>query len=472
MAQEAISTAAAAPFHFRLSEDGMQAFVDFDAAPGDATLQLDDFVRVWKAEGFDPEALNPERILEAADVWNQNHQAQHGVLVAAAPQAPASGRDGRLEILVEMKSPAPAESAGGRVDLRKTHSLCLVEKDQVLVRRHPPEKGRAGRDLRGREIAAPDGQDVPLPQGEGLLPSPQDANVLVAGVSGYVAWEGGRLCVRERFVVNGGVDYSTGHIEYGRSVTVQGEVQEGFCVRVGGDLEVAGPVGDAQLTVGGNVMLHGGFVGAGQGCLNAKGEVQVGFVSNQTIRAYRSLTVEKEAFNARLYTKENLIVKGPFVGGGAVAGLRMECKALGNDLGTKTEIELGVDYLDFERREELERKIRELTEALQKMRLRMAHLKDAFQKTRKLIPSAARTLLELRRKCETIATTLPQLEMRKNAVIDRIRQGYYRKGIELKIESRVYPGAVIRVGSQVLRVSEETSGPRHMSYFDNQIHVY
>jgi uncharacterized protein (DUF342 family) len=243
-------------------------------------------------------------------------------------------------------------------------------------------------------------------------------------------------------------------------------------VRAGGNLQVEGSVGDAQVTAAGKVLIQGGFVGKGQGLLNAMGAVQVGFVSNQTLRAYGEITVGKEVFNARIFTKETLIVNGPLVGGLAMAGLRMQCKSLGNDLGTRTELELGVDYLDAEHRTALDRKIRELSEALQKMRVRIVRIKEAFQKTRKLPAEDARQLLDLRGKTAAIEAALPTLEARKAELIERIRAGYSRKGIELKVEGRIYPGVVIKMENQSLRIPQEVAGPRLFTYFNNAIHTY
>jgi hypothetical protein len=56
--------------------------------------------------------------------------------------------------------------------------------------------------------------------------------------------------------------------------------------------------------------------------------------------------------------------------------------------------------------------------------------------------------------------------------LERIRQGYAREGIELIVEGRVYPGAVIKAGDSNLRISEELPGPRRFVYKDFRLHAY
>ena len=75
-------------------------------------------------------------------------------------------------------------------------------------------------------------------------------------------------------------------------------------------------------------------------------------------------------------------------------------------------------------------------------------------------------------KANAIAAVLPGLEARKGEIAERIRQGYLRKGIELKVEGKIHPGVLIKVENQSLRISEEVSGPRYLTYYDERIHLY
>nr|MDQ3003601.1 hypothetical protein [Fibrobacterota bacterium] len=45
-------------------------------------------------------------------------------------------------------------------------------------------------------------------------------------------------------------------------------------------------------------------------------------------------------------------------------------------------------------------------------------------------------------------------------IIEQIRQGYQRQGLSVKVEKKVNPGVVIKVGSEIFRVQEEMIGPK------------
>ena len=49
------------------------------------------------------------------------------------------------------------------------------------------------------------------------------------------------------------------------SLRVSGKICTGFTVHVGGNLEVSGNVEDARIKVQGNILVRGGFNGAGAG---------------------------------------------------------------------------------------------------------------------------------------------------------------------------------------------------------------
>ena len=222
-----------------------------------------------------------------------------------------------------------------------------------------------------------------------------DPNLVIASVAGFLQHKDGVVGVNECFIVDGSVDFSTGNIAYEQSAVIRGDVSDGFSVNVGGALEVGGGVGEAKLLVGGDVLIRKGFVGSGHGLITAKGGISLGFSSNQTIRAHGDVVLEKESFNCQIYSRKGISVYGTLVGGLAMASREILCRVAGNDLGTKTDIEAGMDYVLHENKILLEEKLKELTAHLGKINLKLTRFRDAYRIRKRFTASEAKLMMEL-----------------------------------------------------------------------------
>jgi uncharacterized protein len=311
-----------------------------------------------------------------------------------------------------------------------------------------------------------------MPLGVNTELSKTDPNMVVAAVSGFLQRKDGLLSVNECFVVDGSVDYSTGNIAYEQSAMIRGDIADGFTVNVGGALEVGGAVGEARIMVGGDVLIKKGFVGAGHGLITAKGGVNLGFSSNQTLRAHGDVVVEKESFNCQIYSRRGISVYGPLVGGLAMAFREITCRVAGNDLGTKTDLEAGMDYILHENKLLLEEKLKELTAHLGKINQKLTRFREVYRTRKRFTSSEAKMMLELRDMQEKIQIHLPDLEKRRLDIVEQIRQGYQREGLCIKVEKKVNPGVVIKVGPEIFRVQEEMSGPKVFLLQQGRIKVF
>ena len=148
------------------------------------------------------------------------------------------------------------------------------------------------------------------------------------------------------------------------------------------------------------------------------------------------------------------------------------CRVAGNDLGTKTELEAGMDYILHENKQLLDEKIKELGASLGKINLKLARFREIYRSRKRFTSAEAKLMLELRDTQEKILIRLPELEKRKLDIIEQIRQDYQREGICVKVEKRVNPGVIIKVGSELLRIQEELAGPRLFLYQQGRIKVF
>lgn len=465
----------AGPAHIaiRISDDKLKAYIAIHPPMKHAGAALDgDFIlRRWREGGLDPEALSHDTAQSLAEAWNQSRSLVAEREVAEATSLPIPGEDARIEFILDPNLKFKPPEDGGSVDFRNLNLIKPVKKGQPLARRIPATLGAPGIDIYAQPAPAADGKDIELPLGMNTEISAADSNLIVASVSGFLQQKDGKLAVSECFVVDGSVDFSTGNIEYDQSAMIRGDIGDGFSVIVGGALEIGGGVGEAKLQVGGDVLIKKGFVGSGHGLITAKGGVTMGFASNQSIRAHGAVNLEKESFNCQIASRRSISVYGPLVGGMAMAFTEVTCRVAGNDLGTKTEIEAGMDYILHENRQLLDEKLKELTAHLGKVTLRLTRFREAYRTRKRFSSGEAKLMLELRDMQEKIQVRLPELEKRKQSVIEQIKAGYDRDGICVKVEKKVNPGVVIKVGPEVLRIQEEMSGPKVFLFKEGRIKV-
>jgi len=359
------------------------------------------------------------------------------------------GYDAALEYLVDMEVVnVPSLERGGRVDFKGISVICAVSAGQPLVRRHPGAKGVPGYTVTGKLLPAYNGREVRLPKGRHVAPDPADPDLLLASIDGHVRQAGGGLEVQECFSVGGDVDYSTGHITYDRSVVIKGDVKSGFNVTVGGDLEVGGLVEDCTVKAGGNILFRRGFVGSGQGLVESKGDILIGFGRNQRVRCGNQLTIEREAINMDIQCRNRVIVTGILVGGRVVSLNRVTCRTLGNESGTRTEIEIGVDYALLEQRDQLDEDIRQLKRTLY----------GGVAAPRPALSAASQQLAaEADLSPARIEALIKGLEDRRRVLWE---EAYNPSDPAVAIQERIGPNVVIKIGNAPpLRTTEALPGP-------------
>jgi len=457
----------------RVSEDKLKAYLALKPPLKNppAPIDADFLLRRWREAQLDPEAF-PESVAEAlANEWNQAKVELPERLVAEAAHPPIPGADARVEYIVDPSLTFKPPEEGGSVDFRNLNLVKPVKQGQPLARKAPATQAVHGINLFGQPAPAPDGVDIEIPLGLNTEIAPADPATVIASVSGFLQLKDGKLQVNECFVVDGSVDFSTGNIAYDQSAVIRGDIGDGFTVNVGGALEVGGSVGEAKLVIGGDVLVKKGFVGSGHGLIAAKGSVTLGFASNQIIRSHGSITLEKESFNCQLGSRKSISVYGTLVGGLAIAFTEINCRVAGNEMGSKTEIEAGLDYVLHENKALLDEKLKELTGHLAKVTQKLTRIREGYRARKRFTAAEAKLILELRDMQEKIQMRLPELEKRRLGILEQIRLGYVRDGICVKVDKKVNPGVVIKVGPEVFRVQEEMAGPKIFLFKEGRIKV-
>lgn len=394
------------------------------------------------------------------------------ILTIAEGLHPKAGNNGKIEYLFPTEtSLKPKEDASGIVDYKDVSIIQTVDKNQELAKNIPPTAGTPGKDLSGRDLPCRAGSPINLPIGENTGPKPDDANILIALSDGNVKLVGNSVLIQEGFIINGDVDYSTGNVEYEKSVTIKGDVKSSFNITCGGDLDIGGTIEDCEIDVGGSLLCKYGFVGQGKGNIECKGDVNVGFIKNQKIRTRGNVNIAKEALNSTILSRKNIVVHGKHLsiaGGSLIARDSIECNVIGNTSGIRTNLEVGLDFtliIEMEKTEKL------MSEVIENKRKLMASYEkfDRLMKIKKKLPPKEEFLYtKLKNTITKYDTQIKALEDRKELIN---KKKYSFDNSFVKINHSALTGTIIKIGERHLIVHEEIIGPKTIRMVNFEIRI-
>jgi uncharacterized protein len=401
-----------------------------------------------------------------------NGRYPKGPATVAEGKKPVSGENGSVEFLFNREtSLKPKVNPNGSVDYKDVQLVASVKKGQELARLVPPRKGTPGKNVLGQDIPCVDGAPAKLPMGQNTGPGPADSGVLVATTDGNVKFNGTVVEISEGFIIKGNVDFSTGNINYAKSVVIGGDVASGFKVQCGGDLQVTGTIEDAEVVVGGNVLCKLGFVGQGKGCIDAKGDVNLAFMKNQTVKSRQNVVIAKEALNCSVYARKSISAHGnplSIAGGKMMARDAITVYSVGNQSGVKTVLEVGADFSLLDEMEKTEGQLAEITENKRKLMHTFAKY-EKMAEHKKGPGNIEETMLQkLKIALEKFDQQIKALEERKKIVVTNV---YEFKNAHIKIEHAALPGTVFKIGTRLLQVKEEVIGPKTVRLIDEEIKI-
>jgi hypothetical protein len=267
----------------------------------------------------------------------------------------------------------------------------------------------------------------------------------------------GKLNVEPVYVVEGDVNLKTGgNVIFLGTVIVKGNVEDGFKVKAAGNVEVMGNVGKSEIDAEGDVIVHQGINGKGEGSVKAGRGVWSKFIENAHIDAGDIVVASDGIINSHVTANQRIICQGKratIVGGHLRAAEEIHAKTLGSVSGSETIIEVGFDPKSKERLVELTERLEEIEEESDKIaqdiltikRLKdkkknlpeekMQYLKEVTAKKNQLIAEEA----ELRKEVEELQTYLSSLKVRGR----------------ISAAERVFPGVVLYIKNASLPVRSE-----------------
>ena len=198
----------------------------------------------------------------------------------------------------------------------------------------------------GTPIPARPGRTAGLRLGAGARLG-DDGLQVFAATAGHATLVGDLVTVSPIYYVRGDVGPATGNIDFVGSVSVSGNVDAGYRVKAGGDVEIQGGVTAGDVEAGGNVSVRYGIQGhKGHGRVVAAGVVRAKFIEFAVVRAggsvYASDGVMRSDVEAGVKV-EVLGHHGSIVGGHVLGRYAVSARDIGSPHGVPTRIVVGTD---------------------------------------------------------------------------------------------------------------------------------
>jgi uncharacterized protein len=254
-----------------------------------------------------------------------------GRLVVAEGIRPVEGASGWVEYRKKTERAEENSNKEQKVDFHSLDWIQNVQESQTVAVLHPSEPGVPGTTVTGKTVACSPVKEAEFRLGKNVARHHTEPHTIVATVDGNLQIApGGGIEVEPLITVRGDVDYSTGDLDFVGAVVVTGDVKSGFSVKAKQSIEVRGNVEDATVQSDGDIIIQKGFVGQGKGVVDAKGNVTVQRVLNQTITSGIDTTVMREAVGAKIRAGQRIVSpNATFVGCMLEAGKKIEVLSLG-----------------------------------------------------------------------------------------------------------------------------------------------
>lgn len=458
------------------ANDKWEKIGEYVASPYDSTFQIQispdemkAFIVIIKPEKYG-RVLDPQEVVQGLKGRNvffgikeeaiknaiENEIYNMPVLVAEG-EPPLEGRD--AEIKYHFKTSTDdikfAIAEDGSVDFHKLDIVQSVVVGQVLATKIPLERGKAGKTVSGRVIPARDGREVRLMPGKNAKISP-DGSQIVSEINGQVVFKNGKINVEEVLAIEGDVDLNTGDINFPGNIVINGNINDTFKVFSGGNIEVRGNIGKAEVVAEGNIVVRAGIQGKDEARITCGGDIYAKFIERAQLQIEGDIFIPEVLLHSKVQCKGNIICSGgrrSQIAGGHIRALKeINAKYLGAESYVETIIEAGSDAEAEDKLVEANRRKEELTKELPEITKQLNNL-SMLMAGGPLPPNKEELFNTLSVKNTEIRQEVTALEEQ----IEQIHEYLENLGEEAKISASkiTYPGVKVKIKSAILVVKSD-----------------
>ena len=278
------------------------------------------------------------------DLFSKPLTVQKKILVARGVMA-VDGENAKISYF-KITDKKPKVKVDGSVNHYELNLIDNVKKGDWLGEKIMATDGVPGKTVKGKLIAPIKGKDEKLKYDNKTVGefSEDGKVVLRALVDGAVKFDKTSIKVDRHLIIPGDVDYGTGNIIFGGSVTIQGIVKDSFSVIANDDIAILGKMGigavDKIVSKEGSIYIKGGVYGKGTATIEAAKNVYVKYCNECTIFAGEDINIGYYSLDCNLSAKTISLdpIRGKLMGGNANAWVQVIAGIIGNKSDKKTKI--------------------------------------------------------------------------------------------------------------------------------------
>lgn len=438
-------------FSLEVSRDGLEAHLRVELPWGGEPVTFENVKAAMAQKGI-AYGIDEEALLAA--LREAREEKSYKVAQGFPPE---HGKDAELEYFFDTNAKGiPKELEDGRVDYRELNLVVSVSKGTLLARKTPPEDGKPGTNVYGREIPAKRGRDLVLPAGKGVERS-EDGMNFYAAADGCPVATGKQIKVLPVYEIPGDVDFSTGNVYFMGNIVVRGYVRSGFKIFASGNVEVLQGVEDAKIEAEGKVLVKRGISGRGKAFIKAGGDVMAKFIQHAEVRTKESVSTEA-CLHSTIYARTKMSVggkRGLIVGGLIRVGEEVSALTVGSPFATPTEIEIGIDPDLREELLRLSHQIETDTENLKNANKGIEHLSKTAAAGGSLSQEKIALIDRLRKTKRQIEERLVEMKEKRQAIREKIFQ---EPSGRLRVKNVLHPGVKVSFKQASQQIKEEKHG--------------
>ena len=376
--------------------------------------------------------------------------------VIAKGDAPDHGKDAKITYFFNTDlSIKPKANDDGSVDFHSLDTISHVFEDQLIARLTPAGKGKAGKDVCGKEVKQRIAKDLVLQSGANSRLS-ENGLELFSTVNGHATVVDGKIFVSKELEIPANVDNSTGDIDYNGSVYIRGNICEGFTVIADGDIVVDGVIEGANIACGGQVIIRRGIQGQGRVSIKAESNVICKYIENAVVESGGYIETDS-IINSNVSASGDVIVKGKnglIIGGIIRAGGKIDARTVGTEMGSTSRLEVGVDPAKKTRFIELQNTIKSTNTELMKLEPVLSTYKRAIDSGKELNEKQATYYQYLLTQVKSLKNTLQSSQQELMVIQQTILRSNNSKVV---IQKDIYPGTIVTISELTMRVLSKRS---------------
>lgn len=270
------------------------------------------------------------------DVINKKLTVQQDIIVARG-LLPGKGTDAVIKYL-DLPDMKPALYEDGRTNYYDMNLFKFVQKGDWLGEKKLSRAGADGMNVKGEVLPGKPGKDKGLRYDQHSVQAieQEDKILLTAGFDGALQVKEGKIGVVNHLFINKDIGYETGNIDFDGYVTIQGTVEDGFCVTAKYDISILADMGigavDKIHSKLGNIYIKGGVSGKGKCLIEAGKNVYIKYANACTIRAGATIDIGYYALDSIL-EGDSVLVQAPngrTIGGTIKAKTKVSLHRVGN----------------------------------------------------------------------------------------------------------------------------------------------